>query len=325
VDISTTPKVAEPAVKATVTEDGDVLKVSNAEVEVKVDGLETKEEAGYLKPELLDVKESRVASLKRNLSFSKMKKMFSRGEAAGAEVETKEGVDDVKVEVTSDEVEDAKDEAKEEEVDNKEMAVPEDETAVAEGDSKVTEWKNSLFKMFSRESADNEAATASTKEEGAIEEVEGAGDGLKTEEGLEEKKAEGSLEQGKAEGGESKITNLKKRLSFKAIKSRFTKEKKEEEEEVTPETKSEDGDVKEEVKTDGDEEAIKVASDGAEEMEPPTEAPPAVPVPEEDANAKNAQPGETSEVGTMGENGTPNDNTDIAVEGAIEGLAAETS
>ena len=60
-----------------------MLKESNAEVEVKVDALETKDEAGHLKPEVLDVKESRVASLKRNLSFSKMKKMFSRGEASG--------------------------------------------------------------------------------------------------------------------------------------------------------------------------------------------------------------------------------------------------
>jgi len=311
VDISTTPKAAEPAVKATVTEDGDVAKDSIAEVEVKCDtDVDAKEEfTGHLKPELLDVKESRVASLKRNLSFSKMKKMFSRGEAASAEVETKEGEDKVKVEVV-----DAKEEVKEEEVDNKEMAVSEEKTAVAEGDSKVTEWKNSLFKMFSRESADNEDTTASSKKEGTEEEqeVEGAGDGLKTEEGSEQEK--------KAEGGESKMTNLKKRLSFKAIKSRFSKEKKEEEEK-----ENEEGEVKEEVKTDGDdgaikvasgdgaksgvktgdEEAIKVASDEeAKDIEPPTEAPPAVPVQpvaEEDANAKNAQPGESSENGALGE------------------------
>ena len=48
---------------------------------------------------------------------------------------------------------------------------------------------------------------------------ERAGDGLKKEESLDEK---------------TKVTNLKKRLSFKAIKSRFTKQKKEETEE-TPE------------------------------------------------------------------------------------------
>jgi len=321
VDISTTPKASEPAVKVTtVSEDGDVPKENNTEVEVKVDALETKDEAGHLKPEVLDVKESRVASLKRNLSFSKMKKMFSRGEASGVDVETKEGADEAKVEVTSDEVGDAKDEAKEEEVDNKETAVPEEKPAAAEGDSKVTEWKNSLFKMFSRESADTEgaAAAASSKEEGTEEqEVEGAGDGLKTEESLEEK----------AEG-ESKMTNLKKRLSFKAIKSRFSKEKKEEEE-ATPEKKNEEGDGKEEVKT-GDVEVIKVAGDdGAEEMEPPTEAPPAVPVEpvtEEEANAKKAQPGEPSEDGILGEIGTPNaKNTDITVEGAVESLVAKTS
>jgi len=316
VDISTTPKASEPSVKV-VTEDGDVPKEGNAEVEVKVDAMETKDEgAGHLKPELLDVKESRVASLKRNLSFSKMKKMFSRGEAASAEVETKEGENKVKVEVV-----DAKEEVKEEEVDNKEMAVSEEKTAVAEGDSKVTEWKNSLFKMFSRESADNEDTTASSKKEGTEEEqeVEGAGDGLKTEEGSEQEK--------KAEGGESKMTNLKKRLSFKAIKSRFSKEKKGEEEEATPEKKNEEGDVKAEVNT-GDVEAIKVASDdGTEDMEPPSEDPPAVPVEaaaeEEDANAKKAQPGESSEDGEIG---TPNaDNTDTAVEGAAENLVADTS
>jgi len=325
VDISTTPKAAEPADKATVTKDEDVQTESNAEVEVKVD--ETKDETVHLKPELLDVKESRVASLKRNLSFSKMKKMFSRGEAAGAE--TQEGEDEIKVEITSDEVGDAIDKAKEEEeVDDKEVAVPEEKSAVAEGDSKVTEWKNSLFKMFSRESADNEVApaAASAKKEGTEEEqeVEGAGDGLKTEEGLEDQKIE---------GGDSKMTNLRKRLSFKAIKSRFTKEKKEEEEEeATAVKKNEEGDaVEEEVKADGDdEEAIKVASDdGVKEMEPPTEAPPAVPVqpaPEEDANAKNAQLGEPSENETLGEIGTPNaDNTDAAVEGAVESLAAKTS
>jgi len=319
VDISTTPKASEPAVKVTtVSEDGDVPKENNTEVEVKVDALETKDEAGHLKPEVLDVKESRVASLKRNLSFSKMKKMFSKGEAGGADAETKEGADDAKVEVTSDEVGDVKDEAKDEEA-NKEAAVPEEKAAVAEGDSKVTEWKNSLFKMFSRESADNEVfAVASTKEEGTEEqEVEGAGDGLKTEESLEEK----------AEG-ESKMTNLKKRLSFKAIKGRFSKEKKEEEE-ATTEKKNEEDDGKEEVKT-GDVEAIKVASDdGTGEMEPPTEAPPAVPVEpvtEEEANAKKAQPDEPSEDGTLGEIGTPNaDNTDIAVEGAAESLASKTS
>merc|ERR1712192_12709 len=98
-----------------------------------------------------------------------------------------------------------------------------------------------------------------------------------------------------------------------------------EEEEATLEKKNEKVDVKEEVKTDGDEEAVKVASDDvAKEMEPPTEAPPAVPVQpvlEEDANDKNAQPGEPSENDALlGEIETTNDNTDIAVEGAAESL-----
>merc|ERR1719285_13283 len=119
-----------------------------------------------------------------------------------------------------------------------------------------------------------------------------------------------------------------KRWNHQAIKSRFAKEKKEEDE-ATPEKKNEEGKGKEEAET-GDVEAIKVGSDdGTEEMEPPTEAPPAVPVEpmtEEEANAKKAQPGEPSEDDTLGKIGTPNaDNTDIAMEGAVESLVAKTS
>jgi len=318
VDISTTPKAPEHAVKeAIVTEDGDAAKVNNTAVEVEDADLRTEDEAGHLKPEL-DVKESRVASLKRNLSFSKLKKMFAKGEGGGTEVETKEGADDVKGEAASDEVGDAKDEAKEEEED-KEVAVPEEKSA-AEGEWKVTALKNSLFKMFSRETADNEVgAAASKKEEGIVDgEVEGAGDGLKTEESLEEK----------AEVV-SKVTNLKKRLSFKAIKNRFSKEKKEDEA-GTLEKENEACDAKEEVKNCDDvhTEVVKVPSDGgAEEMAPPTEAPPAVPVepvPDEEVNVKNVL--EPKEGGILGEIETPNAGTDdLAVEGAAETLAAKTS
>jgi len=312
VDISTTPKAPEPAVKeAIVTEDGDTVKENNTDVEVEGADMKTKDEAGHLKPELLDVKESRVASLKRNLSFSKLKKMFTKGEGGGTDVETKEDVDDEKEgEAALDEVGDAKDEAKVEEV----AEVPEE--PAAEGEWKVTALKNSLFKMFSRESADTEvgAAAASKKEEGIEDgEVEGAGAGLKPEESLEEKTEV-----------VSKVTNLKKRLSFKALKSRFSKEKKEDEA-ANPEKENEECDAKED---DIHTEVVKVASeDGADQMAPPSEAPPAVPVepvPDEEVNVKNVL--EPKESGNLGEIETPNaGNDDIAVEGAAESLAAKTS
>jgi len=320
VDISTTPKAPEHAVKeAIVTEDGDAAKVNNTAVEVEDADLRTEDEAGHLKPEL-DVKESRVASLKRNLSFSKLKKMFTKGEGGGTDVETKEGVDDVKGEAASDEVEDVKDEAQEEE-DDKEVAVPEEKSA-AEGEWKVIALKNSLFKMFSRDTADSEVgAAASNKEEGIEDgEVEGAGDGLKTEESLEEK----------AEVV-SKVTNLKKRLSFKALKNRFSKEKKEDEA-GTLEKENEACEAKDEVKNCDDVHTevviVKVPSDGGDdEMAPPTEAPPAVPVepvPDEEVNVKNVL--EPKEGGILGEIETPNAGTDdLAVEGAAETLAAKTS
>jgi len=318
VDISTTPKAPEPAVKeAIVTEDGDAVKENNTDVKVEDADMKTKDEAGHLKPELLDVKESRVASLKRNLSFSKLKKMFTKGEGGGTDVESKEGVDDEKEgEAVLDEVRDAKDEAKEEEV----AEVPEDRP-VAEGEWKVTALKNSLYKMFSRESADTEAdaAAASKKEEGIEDgKVEGAAAGLKPEESLEEKTEV-----------VSKVTNLKKRLSFKALKSRFSKEKKEGEA-ANPEKENEECDAKEEVKNCDNihTEVVNVASDdGAVEMAPPTEAPPAVPVepvPDEEVNVKNVL--EPKEGGNLGEIETPNaGNDDIAVEGAAESLAAKTS
>ena len=127
VDISTTPKVPEPSAVevnfkrfslrfhsflqgATVTGDGDVAKGGDADAEVRSDtnaDVETKEEPGHLKPELLDVKESKVASLRRNLSFNKLKKIFSKGDGEGANIETKEGVDEAKGEVAPVEVGDA--------------------------------------------------------------------------------------------------------------------------------------------------------------------------------------------------------------------------
>jgi len=101
-----------------------------------------------------------------------------------------------------------------------------------------------LSKMFSRESGDAEvAARSSTNKEGIEDQsCEGAGDGAKKEESLNEK---------------TKETILKKRPSFKAIKSSFAKEKKEEAaatpEEGKEETRAE-GEAKNETGEPGDHE-----------------------------------------------------------------------
>ena len=130
-----------------------------------------------------------------------------------------------------------------------EVAVSEEKSA-AEGDSKITILKNYLSKMFSRESGDAEvAARSSTNKEGIEDQsCEGAGDGAKKEESLNEK---------------TKEKNLKKRPSFRAIKSSFAKEKKEEAaatpEEGKEETRAE-GEAKNETGEPGDhqhKEAIK--------------------------------------------------------------------
>ena len=147
--------------------------------------------------------------------------MFSMGEEGDANTRPKESVDEVEAEVSTDESRDAsaKDEGKVKDA-GKEMAVPEEKSAV-EGDSKVRILKNSLSRMFSRESGATEvAARSSTNEEGIKDETcEKLGYAANKEKSLDKK---------------TKMTNLQKRLSFKAIKSRFSKEKKEETE-ATPE------------------------------------------------------------------------------------------
>merc|ERR1719219_1234457 len=193
-----------------------------------------------------------------------------------------------------------------------------EEKSNAEGDTKATILKNSLIKMFSRESGDNE--TTSTNKEGIEEQCpESAGDGLKREESLEEKVDE-----------VSRVTNLKKRLSFKAIKSRFTKEKKEEE--VAPPEGENEGtgekvEVEEEVKSGEDERKEDTKAEALRDdtgMGPPAEAPPAVPgesVAEgENVKTENGQTSESSpeEVGTLAKSDleTSNDTTGVDAEGA---------
>jgi hypothetical protein len=108
-----------------------------------------------------------------------------------------------------------------EEAEKEVSAVPK-EKASAEGDSKVTILKNSLARMFSRKSGSTAVgATRSSNKEGIKDQsCERTRDGLKKEESLDEK---------------TKVKKFKKRLSFKAIKSRFTLEKKEEAE-ATPDS-----------------------------------------------------------------------------------------
>ena len=195
--------------------------------------LETKKETSLLKPELFDVKASKVLNLRRNSSFNKVKKVFSRGDGDGANTEAKEGEDELRGEVSKD------GEAGEGKV---EVAAAPEEKSAAAGDSKVTMlMENSLVKIFSLESGDNEVGIKTfTNKEGIEEQCpdEGAGNGLREKPDVV-----------------SKVTFLKKRMSFKAIKSRFSKEKKGEEE-GTPEggkRKREKKTKKNEVKTEDDE------------------------------------------------------------------------
>merc|ERR1719427_1492235 len=71
-------------------------------------------------------------------------------------------------------------------------------------ESRVTGLKRSLMKIFTRES-----------------ESDGAGSPLTATEN------EGTEEKGVEEGSPAKMSSLKKRLSFKAVRSKFSKEKKE--------------------------------------------------------------------------------------------------
>merc|ERR1719339_749790 len=83
-----------------------------------------------------------------------------------------------------------------------------EETEGEDVESRLSSLKKSLMKMFTRES-ELEGATSPT-----------AGTTATENEGAEENGAE--------EGSPAKVSSLKKRLSFKAMRSKFSKEKKEE-------------------------------------------------------------------------------------------------
>jgi len=137
---------------------------------------------------------SKIASMKRNLSFGRLQKVFSReakGEPqkdAGKVAEPSSGPSET-----------------DEKLKKAEEAMGEDEVKGENIESRVTGLKSSLMKMFTRDS-EWEGATApkTTENEGAEE-----------REGVEE-------------GSPGKMSSLKKRLSFKSKRSKLSKEEKEE-------------------------------------------------------------------------------------------------
>ena len=155
---------------------------------------------------------SKVASMKRDLSFGRLQKMFSREAKSESQQEVKEAEPSTADVPASDGEEMKSEELKGEDI-----------------ESRVTGLKKSLMKMFARESesgdgsAETSAATPASEKEG--------------EEEIGDKK-------GEEEGSPTKISSLKKRLSFKAMRSKFTKEKKEADagEDANEETKETDAD-----------------------------------------------------------------------------------
>merc|ERR1719397_476515 len=251
VNISTVPK--KDAKKSEVTEKGDITKESDDNLKGETinevsspnikadDNLELKTDAEsngqvvpVLKVEDVEVtgeeeegdKEvpkptmSKVASMKRDLSFGRLQKMFSREPKSESQQDSSSGkaaelepspVPEVSA---TDEKMIKAEEAMGEEVTSEEVKSEEakgDEEAKGEDiESRVTGLKKSLMKMFARES----------ESEGATETLAGTAAASTEKEGDEEK-GDGK------EGTPAKMTSLKKRLSFKAMRSKFSKEKKE--------------------------------------------------------------------------------------------------
>ena len=180
-----------------------VLKIED----VEVTGAEEGDEEVPKPPTM-----SKIASMKRDLSFGRLQKMFSR-EAKSEPQQDADKVADEPSELSgTDEKLTKAEEAMGEEVKS-------EEAKGEDVESRLSSLKKSLMKMFTRESESEGAtsptaatatsptpATTATENEGAV------------EEGAEE----GSLLETPA-----KVSSLKKRLSFKAMRSKFSKEKKE--------------------------------------------------------------------------------------------------
>ena len=171
--------------------DGQVVPVLKVEDE-EVAGVE-EEDKEVPKPIM-----SKIASMKRDLSFGRLQKMFSREAKSEPQQEADKVADPTQLSATDEKMNRAED-AMGEEFKNEEVKGEDIE-------SRVTGLKRSLMKVFTRESESegttSPTATTATENEGA------------------EKK-------GVEEESPAKMSSLKKRLSFKAMRSKFSKEKKE--------------------------------------------------------------------------------------------------
>jgi len=181
---------------------GQVVPVLKVE-DVEVTGVEGDKEVA--KPTM-----SKIASMKRDLSFGRLQKMFSR--EAKSEPPQQDAAAKVADEPSPDSELSATDEkqVKAEEAMGEE--VKSEEVKGEDIESRVTGLKRSLMKMFTRESEAEVGATSATSTSPTPAATENEGD--------EEKK-------GEEEGSPTKMSSLKKRLSFKAMRSKFSKEKKE--------------------------------------------------------------------------------------------------
>jgi len=169
--------------------DGQVVPVLKVEDE-EVAGVE-EEDKEVPKPMM-----SKIASMKRDLSFGRLQKMFSREAKSEPQQEADKVADPTELSATDEKMNRAED-AMGEKFKNEEVKGEDIE-------SRVTGLKRSLMKIFTRES-----------------ESDGAGSPLTATEN------EGTEEKGVEEGSPAKMSSLKKRLSFKAVRSKFSKEKKE--------------------------------------------------------------------------------------------------
>jgi len=183
---------------------GQVVPVLKVE-DVEVTGVEEGDKE-VAKPTM-----SKIASMKRDLSFGRLQKMFSR--EAKSEPPQQDAAAKVADEPSPDSELSATDEkqVKAEEAMGEE--VKSEEVKGEDIESRVTGLKRSLMKMFTRESEAEVGATSATS-------TSPTPAAATENEGDEEKK-------GEEEGSPTKMSSLKKRLSFKAMRSKFSKEKKE--------------------------------------------------------------------------------------------------
>ena len=173
---------------------GEVVPALKVE-DVEVTGAEEGDEEVPKLPTM-----SKIASMKRDLSFGRLQKMFSR-EAKSEPQQDADKVADEPSELSgTDEKLTKAEEAMGEEVKS-------EEAKGEDVESRLSSLKKSLMKMFTRES-ESEGATSPTAGTTATEN-------------------EGAEEEGAEERSPAKVSSLKKRLSFKAMRSKFSKEKKE--------------------------------------------------------------------------------------------------